>query len=154
MCVTRQHILVSEHRGGYPISLGIIDLRHRGRAVAQELRVVELMSPILPSIQHKTPITQREFAISLSCSDAIRQDTTHRELALIGHNALAQIHHATTLRHDATTLFCIGSDALARPFGLHQCLQMFFGIATWQIQKVALRRQRLIRLRVKEGYLP
>ncbi len=50
MCIACQHILIQKHRSWHWLALGIIDLHNGLRRIAQELGVVELMPPILPSV--------------------------------------------------------------------------------------------------------
>lgn len=138
MCITRQHVLVLEHRRGHRVTLGIIYLHNGLRCLAQELCVVELMSTILPSVQYKTTIAEGKFAVSLTSRDTIGQHATHRELTLIGHDALTEVHHPSAFCYDTTTPFGIRPDALTCAFRLHQRFQMFFGIPTRQIKQRAI----------------
>ena len=56
--IARQHILILEHGSVYRLALGIINLRDRLRLFTQKLRIVELMSPILPAVEFKSPIAK------------------------------------------------------------------------------------------------
>lgn len=105
MCIACQYVPIFEHRGRHGFTLGIIDLHDGGRGIAEELGVVELMSPIFLSVEGETAIAEGELAVGLSGCNLVGQDTTHRVFTFVGHDALAQVHHATTLCHDVSDLY-------------------------------------------------
>ena len=110
MCVTGQHISALEHGGWYGFAFGVIDLHDGGGSRVEELSVVKLMTPVFFPVEDEPPIAQREFSICLPCRNFIGQDTAHGVFAIIGHNALAQVHHAATLCDDVSATFGKGAD--------------------------------------------
>ena len=114
---------------------------------------MELVATIFFAVELETSIAQREFAVCLASADRVGQYTTHRILAIIRHDALAEIHHATAFCYNSASPFGIVFDGFATSLVSHQRLQMLFRIAPRQIQQVDTFKRRHLRLRVEEPNL-
>ena len=113
---------------------------------------MELMSPIFLSVEGETAIAEGELAVGLSGCNLVGQDTTHGVFAFVGHDALAEVHHATTLCHDVSTSLGIVTDTLTSRFHRHQRLQVFLRIATREVEQVTIAQVGHISLGVEEGH--
>ena len=152
MRIARQHILTFQYRSVDRFALGVIDLYDTLRRFPQELRIMELMSTIFFSVEHKLPVAQREFTVCLARRNPIGQHTAHLVLAIIRNNALAEIHHPSTFSDDAPSPLSIFLDGSATALVANQCRQMFFRIAARQIEQIDTLERRDLRLGVEESY--
>ena len=150
MRIACQDILISEYRRGHRVALGIIDLRDTFGHVAQELGIMEFMTPIFLAIELETTITQRELTIRLPCRNGIRQHTTHRIRPLVSDYRLTEIHHTATLGLHPTATLGIIPDSLPRGLSLDQSLKMLFRIAPRQQQEIDAAEIGNLRLRVEK----
>jgi hypothetical protein len=150
MGVTGQNVLVTDDRRRHLFTHGIIYLSRRWRGFAQELGVVELMPTILLAVEDEAPIAQRQSAVGSAGRDAIGQHTAHRVCPVIGDDVLAQIHHATTFGDDTSSFLSVCLDGHATGFIARECFQVFFRIATRQIQQVDAVEGGNVALRVEE----
>ena len=151
MCIACQHVLILEHWSGHGFTFGIIDLSDGLGGLTKKLGVMEFVTPILTSIKHETSIAKGDFAVGLSGCNLVRQDSAHGIFAIVGDDALAQIHHAATFCHDAPSPFGIVTDAFPRLLCLHQCIQMFFRISPRQVEQVTVAQVGHIFLWIEES---
>ena len=67
MGITCQHVLVPEDGRWNGIALGIINLHDGLGSLAEELRVVELMTTVFLPVKDETSIAQRKMAVGFPC---------------------------------------------------------------------------------------
>ena len=93
------------------------------------------MSPILLTVEQKAAIAQREASVCLAGCDGVGKYATHRIVALIGDDALTEIHHTAALGLYPPPSFSEVADGTAARLVGNQRLQMLLRIAAGQVEQ-------------------